>query len=201
MLSKYLLIILTLLCVAFSAQADDQSGHGFYGLLGLGRGYNHFSANNFTDAQTYDGNKWNFAGRLALGFNIDHYIGIELGGRYGKERKFSNIQDSGTNGTIDQHAYTAQTVIRWPFADGFNLLAKFGPAYIETDKKIDSNSAQGIHGGSIRHWQPMYSLGATMDLDGFPGLSLLAEYSSIVGDHEKQLPDSDLYIVGFVFHF
>lgn len=202
---KNIIVLLLLLSGTQSLLADTQYQHGLYALFAVGRGYNNFSASNFSYSPALHNDQWTLAGRVALGFNIDKYMGLEFGGRYFRERKFSNLQQSGYNGTVNEHAYTLQTVIRWPFATGFSLLAKFGPAYVVANRQVKSSSTpisqQGLSVGVTRGWQPMYSLGLSMTLDDYPGLSLLAEYSSIAKDPDKSLPESQLYNLGIIFHF
>ncbi len=203
-MKKIIALFVLLTCLQQSSASDDYQ-HGLYAVLAIGRGYNNFSANNFSSNPTYNDNAWTLAGRAALGFNIDQYIGVEVGGHYFRERKFSNVASSGYDGFINEHAYTAQTVIRWPFASGFNLLAKFGPAYVIANRQLKATSApvsqQGLVAGMIKTWEPMYSLGLSMVLKNYPGLSLLAEYSAIAKDSDKQLPSSELYSLGIIFHF
>ncbi len=55
----------------------SQYPHGAYGAISFGRGYNHFSKNNFdSNLNGEDNSVW--AGRIALGFDIDPQIHTEV---------------------------------------------------------------------------------------------------------------------------
>lgn len=202
---KKLLIILFILSSLPSLATAKENQAGFYGLLALGRGYNHFSADNFTTSPSYSNNNWVWAGRLAVGYNIDQYIGLEIGGRYFQQRKFNDIANSNYNGFADLQAYSVQTVIRWPFGNGYNVFVKFGPAYVTADLTSNASAAEAVTSGiktdTIKQWEPMYSLGASMTLDDFPGVSALFEYSATKQDSEHQLPKAELYALGLIFQF
>jgi hypothetical protein len=205
LLKKIILSIAVLFLAMTQLAATEEYQHGAYGLLAVGRGYNNFSAANFTANPTYSDNSWAWAGRLAMGYNIDKYIGIEVGGRYFRQRKFSGIANSPYDGFADLQDYTAHTVIRWPFSEGYNLFVKFGPAFVIAEQSSSASTAQATTSGnkttSSKEWEPMYSLGASMRLDDFPGAELMVEYSMINADKDNYLPKSELYAVGFVFHF
>lgn len=202
---KKSLIILLLITGLPSLYAAQQNQAGFYGLLAFGRGYNNFSGDDFTASPTYANERWTWAGRLAAGYNIDKYIGLEVGGRYFKQRKFGGIANTNYNGFADLQAYSAQTVIRWPFGDGYNVFVKFGPAYVMADLSSNASAtaaaANGIKTHTIRQWEPMYSVGASMTLDDFPGVSAMFEYSATKEDKDNNLPKAELYAFGLIFHF
>lgn len=202
---KKLLIILLLVIFLPSLNAAQQNQAGFYGLLAVGRGYNNFSGDDFTPAPTYANERWTWAGRMAVGYNIDKYIGLEIGGRYFQQRKFSNINNSSYNGFADMQAYSAQTVIRYPFGDGYNVFVKFGPAYVMANLSSNASATQavlnGINTRNIKQWEPLYSLGASMTLDDFPGVSAMFEYSAIKEDKDNDLPKAELYAFGLSFSF
>lgn len=203
-MKKWLALIFWAVAIT-TVYADEGTQHGAYGLLAVGRGYNNFSADNFTASPSFSNERWVLAGRVAAGYNIDKYIGVELGGRYFNRRKFLNIANTSYTGYVNEQAYTAQTVIRWPFADGYNVFVKFGPALVFADLTSSATDAQEnantIKTPEIKEWEPVYSLGASMTLNDFPGVSLMIEYSAIKEDKDRLLPKSELYVFGFMFHF
>jgi hypothetical protein len=199
---RYLMVIILLL-MSQASLAVQTYDHGFYGSLTVGRGYNHFSRDLISNKDTGGEGDWIFSGRLALGFNIDQYIGVELGDRYFMQREFKNLQAQDIAGKVDETAYDLQTIIRWPFMKGYNLIAKFGPAFVDARQSISGENSDTILPGNkhIQSWLPTYGFGLSVDLDDYPGVSFVLDYSTIIADNDKQLPASQIYTAGLIFHF
>ena len=197
MKNKQILLFFTLLFVVVKSFAFVlQYPHGPYGAVSFGRGYNHFSRNDFaTNLSGEDNSVW--AGRIALGFNIDQYFAIETGYQLFQQRKFNNLNHGG-DGTVSQYAIDIQTVLKWPLFKGINLFAKIGPAYVDTKQTADPGAGISRH---IKTWRPRYALGVAVNFSNFPGVSLTAAYSRIVKNSDKHLPNADLYALGLMFHF
>lgn len=197
MKNKQILLFMVLLFLTAKGFAFvSQYPHGAYGAISFGRGYNHLSKNNFdSNLNGEDNSVW--AGRIALGFDIDRYFGIEAGYQLFQQRKFNNLNNGGS-GTVDEYAIDLQTVLKWPLFKGVNLFAKIGPAYVNAKQNADAGAGTSRH---IKTWRPRYALGIAANLPSFPGVSLIATYSRIVKDSDKHLPNADLYALGLIFHF
>ena len=197
MKNKQIFLLATLLFLAAKSFAFvSQYPHGLYGAVSFGRGYNHFSKSDFDSSLSGEDNSvW--AGRIALGFNIDQYFGIETGYQLFQQRKFNNLKNGGS-GTVNEYAIDIQTVLRWPLFKGVNLFAKIGPAYVDAKQNADAGAGASRH---IKTWRPRYALGVAASLPSFPGISVTAAYSRIVKNSDKNLPNADLYAIGLIFHF
>lgn len=199
-----IILLLLMLSLSFITHAVYQD-RGFYGLIGIGRGYTHFNNTSFSPSPEYHSNDWVYAGRVALGFNIDNYIGIEAGSRFFNPRKIANVANIALNGTVKQQAYTLQTVINWPLTRSLDVFAKFGPAYVSIKRNIEASSGQiaaaGLQTDRIKQWEPVYGVGLALRLTAGAGPSLFAEYSTIQEDKDKKLPKSELYMLGAIFKF
>jgi hypothetical protein len=197
-LSLYFLLLVSVTS-NLAAESSLQS-HGFYGEIGLGRGYNNVSPTLFSVQPSYLDGSWVAVLRTAVGFDIDSTIGIEVGNRLFKQAKKNNLQGSGRTGRVDETAYSVQTVIRYPLSNSTSIMAKFGPAYVQFNQSVDG-AATNLISRNVKRWQPAYGLAIATTLEDYPGVSAMFEYSEITGDSDHQLPKSEMYILGLMFHF
>jgi opacity protein-like surface antigen len=178
--------------------------HGVYGFLEIGRGYNNFQASDYNATAKGGQVNWVPAGRIGMGYNIDQYIGIEMGYQTFQNQVFKDLNGTGWNGVVSENSFDLLTVVRYPLGGGFYLLGKIGSAYVNAKQGLVNPDNGKPAPSSARHlyvWRPEYAAGMSMTLSDFPSVSFLATYSRIIGDEGKHFPTSELYSLGFIFHF
>lgn len=158
------------------------------------------------------------AGRLAIGYQFNQNIALEMGYMPLRKRELHNAVEGYMKGVPVNFSLSAalkQDVIDLtgksiiPISDKFNLYAKLGVAYVTShlniNKKIlrlDDGSAQmkKLPSPIVKHtWAPEAAVGANYEIT--PNISLDASWTHIqpVG---KNRPDNiDFVAVGFGYYF
>lgn len=137
---------------AFGAQFGKPGESGFYGGAGLGR------TDSEVNATGVNGDDKDNAWKLFGGYQINRYLGVELG--YHDLGRASAVGPGGS-ATFDSTAWTASLVGSLPITQQFAGFAKVGVARTETD-------GAGVLGGAAtvsndRNTDATYGLGLRYD--------------------------------------
>lgn len=148
-------------------------------------GYGHFGE--FRDYGK-DNTSGGVAGRVFGGYQFNSYLAAELGWT-----KFSNLSEQGISLKTNAVDIVGKAIL--PVADGFNLYAKAGAAYVMSDVDV-----KGFGSGTEKKWFPTAGVGASYDIT--PNVAADVSYTRIQKTGNNSLfQSSDFVGVGLTYTF
>ena len=204
-MKKILIAAVATAAVVFGAQAYAAQGFYVGGQAGYSQAYLDKTLSQYegVGVNITRSSRSGLAGRVYGGYNLNKFLGVELGVAKYAEYKY-NVS---TGGSLKGNAYAADLlgVGTLPLGGNFNLFAKGGMAYVEEKEKAHGTTGVTFGNGKTsdtdHFWRPELVLGASYDLSD--SLSLNLSYSRIFGkeDTSKYLPSLGLWGLGVQYDF